>query len=160
MGNPNQMQIPKTGFVLLNDQMLVNIGENYLQINLQSDEHSDVVNSTLQLKLFNGTNFGETYEFNVNKMEANKRDIFIGRGPNCDLRINDSLLSKIQCHIRLKQKQKKVFQWYLHDGFNEKKSTNGTWLYINHDLKVYHSMEFKANQTIFRASLVQDAMMN
>ena len=41
----------------------------------------------------------------------------------------------------------------LHDGLKGKPSTNGTWLYINEDLKIYDGMVFKANQTIFSVTL-------
>ena len=37
----------------------------------------------------------------------------------------------------------------LHDGIKGKPSTNGTWLYINEDMRIYDGMVFKANQTIF-----------
>ena len=35
------------------------------------------------------------------------------------------------------------------DGYHDKPSTNGTWLYLNEDFEIYDGMVFKANQTIF-----------
>lgn len=32
-------------------------------------------------------------------------------------------------------------------------STNGTWLYLNEDYEVYNGMIFKANQTLFQATI-------
>ena len=37
----------------------------------------------------------------------------------------------------------------LIDGYNNKPSTNGTWLYLNDDYEMFDGMVFKANQTIF-----------
>jgi predicted component of type VI protein secretion system len=33
-------------------------------------------------------------------MRGGEREILIGRAPDCDLSINDKLLSKVQCHIK------------------------------------------------------------
>lgn len=35
------------------------------------------------------------------------------------------------------------------DGIEDKRSTNGTWLYLNEDHQMKTGMVFKANQTIF-----------
>ena len=39
--------------------------------------------------------------------------------------------------------------WVLKDGTNEKKSTNGTWVYLAEEHPIYDGMIFKANQTLF-----------
>lgn len=41
----------------------------------------------------------------------------------------------------------------LTDGFNNKPSTNGTWLYLNENFVMKNGMIFKANQTIFNVEL-------
>ena len=43
--------------------------------------------------------------------------------------------------------------WVLTDGFNNKPSTNGTWLYLNENFEMHNGMIFKANQTIFGVEL-------
>ena len=43
--------------------------------------------------------------------------------------------------------------WWLIDGYNNKASTNGTWLYLNEDFEMHNGMVFKANQTIFNVQL-------
>ena len=43
--------------------------------------------------------------------------------------------------------------WWLIDGYNNKASTNGTWLYLNEDFEMHTGMVFKANQTIFNVQL-------
>ena len=50
--------------------------------------------------------------------------------------------------------------WMLSDGGKGKASTNGTWVYVSEDTKLYDGMAFKANQTIFNVSLVPDASIN
>jgi len=65
----------------------------------------------------------------------------IGRTPECDIRINDKLLSKNQASISFQEQQsiqqdgaaEATSAWVLSDGYNGKGSTNGTWLYLNED---------------------------
>ena len=45
--------------------------------------------------MFGGPNNGEIYDFNLEEFKENKRDILIGRTPECDVKITDKLLSKI-----------------------------------------------------------------
>ena len=76
----------------------------------------------------------------------------IGRTPECDIRINDKLLSKSQASIAF---QPDDSSWVLSDGCNNKPSTNGTWLYLNENFEMYSGMIFKANQTIFCVDLIE-----
>ena len=54
------------------------------------DIHADEPSSKLKLKIFGGPSAGEIYFY---KEEAH-RQITIGRTPDCNIRINDKLLSK------------------------------------------------------------------
>ena len=81
-----------------------------------------------------------------------EKEIVIGRTPDCDIRINDKLLSKNQASISFTEQQTVVngvvdssLCWVLSDGFNGKASTNGTWLYLNEDFQMHEGMTFKAN---------------
>jgi pSer/pThr/pTyr-binding forkhead associated (FHA) protein len=109
--------------------------------------------------MFGGPNNGEVYEFNIPEMEQ-KQELLIGRTPECDVKINDKLLSKIQCHIKVVNSNdgqnvdqqslgQNCLQWTLFDGYRNKQSTNGTWLYINTDTLLKNGDIFKANQSIF-----------
>lgn len=134
--------------------MLINIGEAYIVVNLLPEGIEDEgPHHTLRLKIFGGSNNGEIYEFNMADMGFGERDVLMGRTPECDIRINDKLLSKTQCHVKLYYEGEDSYKWMLHDGHKGKPSTNGTWLYINEDMKIYDGMVFKANQTIFSVSL-------
>jgi len=66
----------------------------------------------------------------------------IGRSPNCDIRIEDELLSKMQATVVY---DSKIGMWVIIDGFEGKPSTNGTWLYLNEEIKIKPGMLFKSN---------------
>ena len=50
---------------------------------------------TLKLKYFGGSGMNDEFEFHLNQMHGGDREITIGRAPECDIYINDKLLSKI-----------------------------------------------------------------
>ena len=114
-------------------------------------------NANLKLKIFGGPSAGEVYYYSSSALS---KDIVIGRTPDCDIRINDKLLSKSQASIRFAEQRLleggmagAQQTWVLSDGFQGKPSTNGTWLYLNEDFQMHEGMIFKANQTIFSVSL-------
>ena len=73
----------------------------------------------------------------------------IGRSPNCDIRIDDQLISKMQSTIKYEDGN-----WILEDGRDGKESTNGTWYYLNQEQAIQDGMIFKQNQTFFVANFV------
>ena len=113
-----------------------------LDINLDDDTIK------LKLKIFGGPSAGEVYYY---KQGQNiEKSITIGRTPDCNIRINDKLLSKCQSSVLFSPEQE---AWILTDGVNGKPSTNGTWLYLNENYQMHNGMIFKANQTIFKVDL-------
>ncbi len=76
--------------------------------------------------------------------------------PECEVKMNDSLLSKYQGSIKYVPN----VGWTLFDGWNEKTSTNGNWLYLNEDYDIYHGMQFKANHTLFEVILFERFFIN
>jgi len=103
----------------------------------------------LKLKIFGGPSAGEIYYY---RTDPTGRPIVIGRTPECDIRINDKLLSKSQASITFSTDDS---SWVLSDGCNNKPSTNGTWLYLNENFKMHSGMIFKANQTIFNVDFIE-----
>ena len=96
----------ENGLAVLKDNMLVNVGEAYIVVNLlpEGAEEQGRSYDTLKLKMFGGPNNGEIYEFHRNEMKTAQntdKEILIGRTPDCDVKINDKLLSKIQSHVKL-----------------------------------------------------------
>jgi len=57
----------------------------------------------------------------------------VGRSPNCDIRIDDELLSKTQAHVYFDKNEN---AWVIMDGYQGKPSTNGTWLYVNEEHQI------------------------
>eukprot|EP00356_Strombidium_inclinatum_P007549 CAMPEP_0170495206 /NCGR_PEP_ID=MMETSP0208-20121228/15076_1 /TAXON_ID=197538 /ORGANISM="Strombidium inclinatum, Strain S3" /LENGTH=159 /DNA_ID=CAMNT_0010771365 /DNA_START=723 /DNA_END=1202 /DNA_ORIENTATION=- len=94
----------ENGAAVLKDNMLINVGEAYIVVNLHPEGAEDMGQSyqTLKLKMFGGSGNGEQFEFELSEMQTGERDILIGRTPECNIRINDKLLSKVQSHIKIK----------------------------------------------------------
>jgi len=99
------------------------------------------VSNEITVKIFGGPNYGEVYQFN-----STIPVVRIGRMPDCEVRIEDSLLSKYQGSLKYVQDN----GWMLYDGYNGKSSTNSNWLYLNDDFEMYDGMVFKANHTLFQ----------
>ena len=84
------------GSVQLKDNMLINVGEAYIVVNLLPEGiEEEGPHHTLRLKIFGGANNGEIYEYHVNQMQNGNKEVLIGRTPECDIKVNDKLLSKI-----------------------------------------------------------------
>ena len=133
---------------------LINIGANYIVVNIE--------NNKIIIKIFNHTilentkaeeNKGQNYvikEFTI----CNKNlFISIGRSEKCDVVIDDVMLSKIHMCIEYKPK-KNIF--YLYDGDDKKESTNGTWVFILNPIKIIDNFMFKAEHTLFIATLTNN----
>ncbi|CDW73785.1 UNKNOWN [Stylonychia lemnae] len=145
----------------LKENQLLNMGDSFIIVNLVNDRlnignnslstHESKLNNEsgmkLRLKLFGGPSTGEVFYFYPER-DVEDQVIKIGRSKECDVMIEDQVLSKFQSHISF-DKTKQC--WYLRDGYNNKNSLNGTWLYLNDDFEVYDGMTFKANQTLFQA---------
>lgn len=71
-------------------------------------------------------------QFNLNLYfricKNDEQELVIGRSPNCDIRIDDQLISKMQSTIKYEGGN-----WILEDGRDGKESTNGTWYYLNQE---------------------------
>ena len=93
--------------------MIVNVGEAHIVVNLvkeQFEGQQAMAQAKLKLKIFGGPSNGEIHYF-----QNEGQEIVIGRTPNCDIRIDDKLLSKTQAHIVFESGQ-----WVLNDGYGGK----------------------------------------
>ena len=143
----------------LKDNNLLNMGESFIIVNLVSEKQTDEQPASgpankLRLKLFGGPATGEVFYFTPNQgeLEEEQTDVRIGRSNQCDVVIEDAVLSKLQAHIYFSRDRD---CWILEDGSTNKPSLNGTWLYLNDDFEVYSGMTFKVNQVLFTASIVE-----
>ncbi|CDW75623.1 UNKNOWN [Stylonychia lemnae] len=140
--------------IVLRDNFLLNMGESYIVANLFKSQDDMIgivgvnkVPMKLRLKIFSVVKADQPDVFSC---QNEQQEIIIGRTPNCDIRIEDKLLSKAQATIRFDGDN-----WVLQDGFEGRESTNGTWLYLNEDCDIENGMVFKSNQTFFEATILQ-----
>ena len=141
------------GSIVIRDSFLINIGESYVVTYLISnqDEYDGSNNNgnmpyKLKLKIFPPYNLENP---DVVICQNDQQELVIGRSPNCDIRIDDQLISKMQSTIKCEDGN-----WILEDGRDGKESTNGTWYYLNQEQPISDGMIFKQNQTFFVANLV------
>jgi hypothetical protein len=91
------------------------------------------------------TNEKLTYNF-----EPKDSPVTIGRG-DCKITLNYSSLSKKHCTICYNLYYN---TWEIHDGFEDKKSTNGTWLLVNSKYEIKEDTFVKIDNNTFKISLV------
>mmetsp|Transcript_39541 Transcript_39541/g.29204 ORF Transcript_39541/g.29204 Transcript_39541/m.29204 type:complete len:212 (+) Transcript_39541:510-1145(+) len=136
--------------IALRDNFLLNMGESYIVANLLKPAEEALMGRGIQrlrLKIFSVSKADQPDVFCCQNED---QEIIIGRTPNCDIRIEDKLLSKAQATVKYEKGE-----WVLTDGFEGRESTNGTWLYLNEDWQLVDGMVFKSNQTFFEAKIIQ-----
>ena len=78
----------------------------------------------------------------------NDKEITIGRTSDNTIRIKSQALSRTQCKFECTENG-----WMICDGNGIKKSTNGTWLYVDDPFEMYDSMLLKAGDLLFKVYL-------
>lgn len=142
-------------WIEIKNNSLLSLGENYLVITLGIDE--DILleeNDNGFVKSEKNINFkmfsGNIKQCNLT-FSPNKTPIIIGRSKDCDVIIEDKMLSRFHCSIEFRKDK-----WFVTDGYlennNIKKSTNGTWIYASEDTLISNGMIFKANNSLFICS--------
>ena len=133
----------------LKDSMLIHIGESFLLANILPRLTLRKF-PRLRIMLYGGNCTGEVFYFNATEYYDKK--IRIGRLPTCEIRVDDSLISKVQACVFFSTGE----GWVLADGDmdQQRASTNGTWLYAGSEVEVYSGLVFKASQSLFQALLV------
>jgi len=127
--------------MLIRDSFLVNIGESYIVLYLISDSDQDSnpraspAPYKLKLKIFPPDNLDNP---DIVVAHSGQGKLVLGRSANCDIRIDDQLISKMQCTIKYQDGQ-----WVIEDGRGGKESTNGTWYYLSAEEPIYEGMIFK-----------------
>jgi len=157
-------------FVLSNNS-LINIGDSYIVITIGDEQNiatqNELVNVNLtkmntlennqliSLKIFSGQNAYEPLIF-----DPNKKIIITGRSSDCDVCVNDTMLSRFHCSIIYNPD----LGWVTKDGYpmhidnlndDFKKSTNGSWVYLSNNCPISEGMIFKTNHTLFECHLVE-----
>ena len=158
--------------LILKDNYVINIGDSYLDISIGIENKSflkDNINNgnNNQKQLFSQSD--SEYDNNLNLKIISKDKIYdpvnflptkskikIGRASNCEIVIDDILLSRIHCTIEYKNN----IGWIIRDGYNNNKnneesidikaSTNGTWLFAHEDTPIYEGMILRSDNNLFR----------
>jgi hypothetical protein len=73
----------------------------------------------------------------------------MGRVDECDLIVDDSILSKKHCTFSYDASQ---HRWTVTDGFNLRSSLNGTWIYLSQESQIRDNMTFRVSDILFQAS--------
>jgi len=158
--------------LILKDNYVINIGDSYLDISIGIENKSflkdNINNGNNNQKQIFSQSFSE-YDNNLNLKIISKDKIYdpvnflptkskikIGRASNCEIVIDDILLSRIHCTIEYKNN----IGWIIRDGYNNNKnneesidikaSTNGTWLFAHEDTPIYEGMILRSDNNLFR----------
>ena len=151
----------------LKNNLLLNIGENYIVFSLGDDENEEKEkeedingkntfknenNNCLNVKIFS------TKTQNIYSLTPDNCPVTIGRSSENNIVIDDDMLSRIHCTIDFDKDK-----WYIQDGYarnglqeeeETKKSTNGSWIYAYDEITIKDKMIFKANHNLFICNLV------
>jgi len=150
----------------LKNNLLLNIGENYIVFSLGDDENDEKEkeedingkntfknenNNCLNVKIFS------TKTQNIYSLSPDNCPVTIGRSSENNIVIDDDMLSRIHCTIDFDKDK-----WYIQDGYarnglqeeETKKSTNGSWIYAYDEIPIKDKMIFKANHNLFICNLV------
>ncbi|OMJ81919.1 hypothetical protein SteCoe_17508 [Stentor coeruleus] len=104
-----------------------------------------IINQTLKLKFIEGPKADSIYEFN-----PDDSPIKIGRMDDCQIKIEDSGLSRYHCMVYYDK------YWILKDGDGNKNSTNGTWIFAEKFFEILDGMMIRAGETLFKAQVNSD----
>lgn len=94
-----------------------------------------------------------TYDINnVQKFvyDKNKKVITMGRGKKCDILLYNLSYSRIQSSFWFDEEEN---CWFIQDGKDEKKSTNGTWVFLNWNWKIEEDVQLRIGQNLLKISL-------
>ena len=140
----------------IKDSYLLNIGNSYIVCTFGLDEYYqegdkiDDDDNILNIKVFSEIPQTEPHFFNPKQFKR----IYIGRDISCNIIIDDSLLSRIHCTLEYDDEE----GWVICDGKiddNEnKKSTNGTWLYLIEEIPIENGLIFKNNKNAFECHII------
>jgi hypothetical protein len=139
---------------LIKNNFLISIGNSFLVCEVNSNDINNKLNNIIRIKVFSGNkDENSKVDYTFNSLE--KKIIVIGRSFNCDIKIDDDLLSRVNSTLIYNDNN-----WYLYDGNYESnpdsKSTNGTWIYLIEETEIYDNMIFKSNQNLWTCKLIDN----
>lgn len=126
--------------LVLKDSYIVSFADSHMATQFFAPEDEKIV-----LKFLEGPKQNEVYTFT-----REEKFVLIGRMVDCRIRFDDSNLSRYQCMVAYNEEK----GWVLFDGDGDKKSTNGTWLFVDEEFEIFDGMVFKAGKTLFEAKVI------
>ena len=114
----------------------------------------------LKIKVVGGPTYGQF--FVRNPMDGSRQHV-LGRVDDCDIHINDGVMSKHHCMFQFMpgpptatEEDPKLNNlaghWILKDGYSGP-SLNGTWVYLSNQTPIESGMVFKASEILFETKL-------
>lgn len=159
---------------ILKDNTLINIGNSYISVSIGFEDDTIFSEPNIELNKKIPSQPNKDYNNNLNlkimsknvtydpvNFQPTKSSIRVGRSQNCEVVVEDNMLSRIHCTIEFR----KNVGWVIRDGvYNSNKdgnievkaSTNGTWLFASEDIPIYEGMIFKWNDNLFKCSYRYD----
>lgn len=138
-----------TDSIVIKDNCLINVGDTYIVFTFGQEDDpfhlEEQSDEFLNVRIFSA---GETYE--PYNFQRTKSIISIGRDNECDIAIEDKMLSRVQSVITYKEGK----GWFIADGKYDRKSTNGTWIFSNDERTINNGMIFKTNHNLFECKLI------
>ena len=135
LGDGTGTFIKVTSPLPLKEGYIISFGETHMVISYNGN--------TLCIRFLDGPKIDHEFFF-----QTHQAPIKIGRGTDCEVRIDDNNLSRYQCNIEYNSR------WLLNDGFT-KTSTNGTWLFAEEPFVLTNGTIFKAGHTLFECKIIQ-----
>ncbi len=125
---------------LIKDHCCINIGESFIVCMLGENNKKHITVNIVPPNNNDSQSESSThFEFNSEEKDT----IVIGREFDCDISIEDKMLSKTHCMLYYDN------EWRIKDGYEGKQSTNGTWMYLEEETEINEGMVFKANHNLF-----------
>lgn len=124
-------------------------GEFHIAISYKLKQESDP-DKTITIKLYESDQLkSQQYVCqNASEFPWHEREVSIGRVAGNTVRVKSPALSRVQCKLQYTDDG-----WTLLDGDGKKRSTNGTWLYVEDAFEVYDGMVVKAGDLLLKAYL-------
>lgn len=123
--------------LIYKNKILISLGSAYFFI--------EVKNEKLYINFTSETGNTQSYIFTVEKEK-----ITIGRGKQCDIVLHDICFSRIHTTIIY---NKNINSWVIYDGDNNKKSTNGTWAFLNWFMSIYDNIKIRIGTSILKINI-------
>jgi hypothetical protein len=141
LGDGTGTFIKVTTELVLKEGYIISFGSSHMKVISIGNGPLD---KKIAVKFLEGPKVNEDFCF-----QPSDDTVLIGRMADCRIQFDDSNLSRYQCNIAYDHSK----GWVLRDGITQKKSTNGTWLYVEDEFEMYDELVFKAGKTLFKARI-------